>query len=77
MKWSIGDILMFIFMSIMTVIVVLYVLFNIGLYMGVMNAQRVYSTDAVHDVPTQSVQVVDHDLGSCSGQVHRDYAGED
>lgn len=77
MRWSIGDILMFVLMSILTVIVVLYVLFNVGLYMGVMNAQRVYGTDAVHDVPTQSVQVVDHDLGSRPGQVHRDYAGED
>ena len=77
MRWSIGDILMFIFMSIMTVIVVLYVLFNIGLYMGVMNAQRVYGADAVSDVPTQSVQVVDHDLNPCAGQVHRDYAGKD
>jgi hypothetical protein len=77
MKWSIGDVLMFIFMSIMTVIVVLYVLFNIGLYMGVMNAQRVHGADEVHDVPTQSVQVVDHDLNPCPGQVHRDYAGED
>lgn len=76
MRWSLGDILMFIFMSIMTVIVVLYVLFNIGLYMGVTNAQRVHGTDAVSDVPTQSVQVVDHDLGSCSRQVHRDYAGK-
>ena len=77
MKWSIGDILMFIFMSIMTVIVVLYVLFNIGLYMGVTNAQRVHGADAVSDVPTQSVQVVDHDFGSCAGHAHRDYAGED
>lgn len=77
MRWSLGDILMFIFMSIMTVIVVLYVLFNIGLYMGVTNAQRVHGTDAVSDVPTQSVQVVDHDFDSCSGHVHRDYAGKD
>lgn len=77
MKWSIGDVLMFIFMSIMTVIVVLYVLFNIGLYMGVMNAQRVHGADAVSDVLSQSVQVVDHDFDSCSGQVHRDYAGKD
>lgn len=77
MRWSLGDILLFIFMSIMTVIVVLYVLFNIGLYMGVMNAQRVYGANEVHDVPTQSVQVVDHDLGSCPGQVHRDYTGKD
>lgn len=76
MRWSLGDILMFIFMSIMTVIVVLYVLFNIGLYMGVMNAQRVYGADTVFDVPSQSVQVVDHDFDSCVGQVHRDYAGE-
>jgi hypothetical protein len=77
MRWSLGDILMFIFMSIMTVIVVLYVLFNIGLYMGVMNAQRLHGADAVSDVPTQSVQVVDHDFGSCPGQAHRDYAGKD
>lgn len=70
MRWSIGDILMFIFMSIMTVIVVLYVLFNIGLYMGVMNAQRVHGADAVSDVPSQSVQVVDHDLNPCARQVH-------
>ena len=77
MRWSLGDILMFIFMSIMTMIVVLYVLFNIGLYMGVTNAQRVHGADAVSDVPSQSVQVVDHDLSSCPGQVHRDYAGED
>lgn len=77
MRWSIGDILMFIFMSIMTVIVVLYVLFNIGLYMGVMNAERVHGADAVFDVPTQSVQVVDHDFDSCPGQVHRDYTEKD
>lgn len=77
MKWSIGDVLMFIFMSIMTVIVVLYVLFNIGLYIGVANAQRVYGADAVSDVPTQSVQVVDHDFGSRSGHVHRDHTGKD
>lgn len=76
MRWSLGDILMFIFMSIMTVIVVLYVLFNIGLYMGVTNAQRVHGADAVSDVPAQSVHVVDHDLNSCAGQVHRDYAGK-
>ena len=77
MRWSIGDILMFILMSILTVIVVLYVLFNVGLYMGVMNVERIYGTDAVHGVPARSVQVVDHDFGSRSGQVHRDYAGED
>ena len=77
MKWSIGDVLMFIFMSIMTIIVVLYVLFNIGLYMGVMNAQRVHGTNEVHDVPIHSVQVVDHDFDSYTGQVHRDHAGKD
>ena len=77
MRWSIGDILMFIFMSIMTVIVVLYVLFNIGLYMGVMNAQRVHGADAVSDVPSQSVQVVDHDFYSRAGQAHRDYTEKD
>ena len=77
MRWSIGDILMFIFMSIMTVIVVLYVLFNIGLYMGVTNAQWVHGANEVHDVPTRSVQVVDHDFDSCAGQGHRDYTGKD
>lgn len=67
MRWSIGDILMFVLMSILTVIVVLYVLFNVGLYMGVMNAEWIYGADAVHDVPARTVQVIDQDIDSCTG----------
>jgi hypothetical protein len=74
MRWSIGDILMFIFMSIMTVIVVLYVLFNIGLYMGVMNAEWIYGADAVHGVSARTVQVIDQDIDSCAWQDHFDQA---
>lgn len=77
MRWSIGDVLMFILMSVLTVIVVLYVLFNVGLYMGVMNAEWIYGADAVHDVSSRTVQVVDQDFDFCTGQDHFDQVRRD
>lgn len=61
MRWSVGDVVMAVVLSILTVIAVLWVIFNIAFYIGVSNAVRVHGADEVHDVPSGISQEFDSD----------------
>lgn len=63
MRWSVGDVVMAVVLSILTVIAVLWVIFNIMFYIGVSNAVRVHGADEVHDVPSGVSQEFDSDYG--------------
>lgn len=77
MRWSVGDILMFILMSILTILAIFWVLFNIGLYIGVSHAQRVHGADEVHDVSSGVVQEVNSHGDSCAGEKYCHLSVED
>ena len=61
MRWSVGDVITAVVLSILTVIAVLWVIFNIAFYIGVMNAVRVHGADEVHNVPSGVSQEFDSD----------------
>lgn len=61
MRWSVGDVIIAVVLSILTVIAVLWVIFNVAFYIGVMNAVRVHGADEVHDVPSSISQELDSD----------------
>lgn len=61
MRWSVGDVITAVVLSILTVIAVLWVVFNIAFYIGVSNAVRVHGADEVHDVPSGISQEFDSD----------------
>ena len=61
MRWSVGDVVTAVVLSVLTVIAVLWVIFNIAFYIGVSNAVRVHGADEVHDVPSGVTQEFDSD----------------
>lgn len=61
MRWSVGDVVTAVVLSILTVIAVLWVIFNIAFYIGVSNAVRVHGADEVHDVSPSVSQELDSD----------------
>lgn len=72
MRWSVGDVVTAVVLSILTVIAVLWVIFNIAFYIGVMNAVRVHGADEVHDVPSGITQELDSDYDR-DGCAEEDY----
>lgn len=79
MRWSAGDVVMAVVLSILTVIAVLWVVFNIMFYIGVSNAVRVHGADEVHDVPSGVSQEFDSDYGrdECAEEGHCHLSVED
>lgn len=72
MRWSVGDVVMAVVLSILTVIAVLWVIFNIAFYIGVSNAVRVHGADEVHDVSPSVSQEFDSDYDR-DGCAEEDY----
>ena len=72
MRWSVGDVVTAVVLSILTVVAVLWVIFNIAFYIGVSNAVRVHGTDEVHDVSPGISQESDSDYDrvGCTEEGH-------
>lgn len=68
MRWSVGDVVIAVVLSILTVVAVLWVIFNIMFYIGVSNAVRVHGADEVHNVSPGVSQEFDsdHDRDRCA-----------
>ena len=79
MRWSVGDVVMAVVLSILTVIAVLWVVFNIMFYIGVSNAVSVHGADEVYDVPSGVSQEFDsdHDRVGCAEEGHCRLSVED
>ena len=77
MRWSVGDVVTAVVLSVLTVVAVLWVIFNIAFYIGVMNAVRVHGADEVHDVSSGVVQEVDSYGDHCAGEKYCHLSVED
>lgn len=79
MRWSVGDVITAVVLSILTVIAVLWVIFNIAFYIGVSNAVRVHGADEVHNVSPGVSQEFDsdYDRDRCAEEGHCHLSVED